>query len=320
MQIGDDMDVTTTNTRNPTAADRLTGERTILFGGSGFLGPYILEKLPDTISVGRTAPPTKNRHLHVDSLADLRVLDDIEFDKVVYIIGNTDHHALEREEIPVGHPTAFDYHVVPLFQTMEQLKGRPIKKLIHFSTILIYDEHKITLPVSEHAPIDPYKNRYVLSKYLAEEACKFYSRWIPTINVRFSNLYGPTPLERFDLIHLLIKQLLDHGKGQIWSPEPQRDFIYVEDATEAIVQLLDVDYTGTLNLGTGTMTSVGRIVEILEELTGCPIEDLGRAVSGPMRFRCDTTTMERLIEWRPGWSVEAGVARTYERMKAWRDA
>ncbi len=290
---------------------------TILFGGSGFLGPYILENYPHVVSVGRTPPPTANRHVPIDTLANLDALRDVSFDKVIYIIGNTDHYGLEKENLPRGEPTAFDYHVTPLLQTMEQLKSYPIKKFVYFSTILIYDEKRITLPVSEQAPIDPYKNRYVLSKYLGEEACKFYSRWVPIITVRLSNLYGPTPLRRFDLIHVLIRQLLAHGKGEVWSTKPTRDFIYVEDVAHAVVQLLETDYTGVLNLGTGRMTSVRRIVEILEELSGCPIKDLEQPVQGPMRFRCDMTTIEKLIEWRPQYTVEEGLRRTFELMKSW---
>jgi nucleoside-diphosphate-sugar epimerase len=290
---------------------------TILFGGSGFLGPYILENHPDIVSVGRTAPPTRNRHIHVDSLADLSALRDVPFDKVIFIVGNTDHHALEEEHLTPGAPTAFDYHVFPLLQAMEQLKHYPIRKFIHFSTILMYDERRIALPVSEHGPIDPYKNRYTLSKYLGEEACKFYAKWIPIINVRLSNIYGPTRLKRFDLIHLLIHQLLDHGKAQVFNTTPERDFIHVEDAAQAVVELLDTDYTGTLILGTGTMTPVRHIVDVLERISGGEITDLNRPVQGPMKFRCDMTTVQRLIDWRPSYSVEAGVTDTYERMKAW---
>ena len=293
------------------------GRGTILFGGSGFLGPYILRDNPEMISVGRSAPPTPNRHVHVDSLGDLKALRDLEFDTVIYIIGNTDHHSLEKEQLPVGAPTAFDYHVVPLLQAFEQLKQRRIRKLIHFSTILIYDEARISLPVSEHAPIDPYKNRYVLSKYLAEEACRFYARWLPIINVRLSNIYGPTPLQRFDLIHVLTRQLLREGRGQVWSTRPERDFIYVEDAARAIVELLATDYTGTLNLGTGVMTPVRTVVDLLSEISGCPVTDLDQPVKGPIKFRCDITTLKRLIDWRPRTTVEAGVRRTFELMKSW---
>ena len=81
-----------------------TGRGTILFGGSGFLGPYILENYPDIISVGRAAPPTRNRHIPVKSLENLDALKDLEFDKVIFIIGNTDHHNLEKETVPRGEP------------------------------------------------------------------------------------------------------------------------------------------------------------------------------------------------------------------------
>lgn len=294
-----------------------SGEGTILFGGSGFMGPYILRNHPAMISVGRTPPPTGNRHIQVDGLGDLRPLRDLEFDKVIYIVGNTDHHALERETLPEGEPTAFDYHVVPFLQTMEQIKDRPLRKLMHFSTILIYDEKRLELPVSEEAPIDPYKNRYVFSKYLAEEACRFYSRWVPIINVRMSNLYGPVPLQRYDLIHVLIRQLLAEGRGEVWSIRPERDFIHVDDAAEAVARLLDTDYEGTLNLGTGTMTSVGEIVAHLEELSGCPIAVRDAPVQGPMRFQVDTTLVHRLTGWTPRIPIAEGVRDTFEKMRAW---
>ena len=297
----------------------MTTKNTILFGGSGFLGPYILENYPDIISVGRTAPTTANRHIQIDSLADLSALRDEKFDNVIYIIGNTDHYNLEKETLSSDEPTAFDYHLLPLVQTMEQLKHYPIKKFIHFSSVLIYDEKKVTLPVSEHSPINPYKNRYVMSKYLGEEACKFYAKWIPIINVRLSNIYGPTPLQRFHLIHVLIHQLLDEGKGEVWTTKPSRDFIYIEDAAHAIVKLLETDYTGTLNLGTGTQTSVREVVDTLEEISGCPITDLDQPVSGPMRFRCDMTTLNKLIDWKPHYSTEEGVRRTFELMKSWKE-
>ena len=79
--------------------DASLGAGTLLFGGSGFLGPYILQNYPEMISVGRTPPPTANRHIPIRSLENLDALDDVDFDRVIYIIGNTDHHDLEKETI-----------------------------------------------------------------------------------------------------------------------------------------------------------------------------------------------------------------------------
>lgn len=292
------------------------GEGTVLFGGSGFLGPYVLENYPKMISVGRNPPLTRNRHIHVDTLANLDALRDVAFDKVIFIIGNTDHYTLERETVPAGEPVAFDYHVLPLMQVLEQLKHRGLKKFIHFSSVLIYDEKKITQPVSEHSPIDPYKNRYVMSKYLGEELCKFYRNWIPIINVRFCNLYGPTPLDRFDLIHVLTRKLLDDGKAEIWSTAPSRDFIYAEDAAHAIAKLIYADYNDTLLLGSGTMTPVAHVVDVMREISGCPIISQGLEVTGPHEFQADITTLQRVTDWSPKISIEEGIRRTYEFEKA----
>jgi len=61
-------------------------DKTVLFGGSGFLGPIILEKYPDIISVGRTSPPSyvKNRHIRIDNLDNLKSLDDEIIDNVIF--------------------------------------------------------------------------------------------------------------------------------------------------------------------------------------------------------------------------------------------
>jgi nucleoside-diphosphate-sugar epimerase len=293
------------------------GSRTILFGGSGFLGEHILQNHPGIISVGRTPPRTANQHVQVDSLANLDILRSVDFDSVIFIIGNSDHYALEKEHLDRGEPTALDYHAMPLAQTLEQLKHFNIRKLVHFSTVLLYDTRRAQMPVSEDAPIDPYRNRYVLSKHIAEELCRFYSAWVPIINVRLSNLYGPTQLERYDLIHVLIRKLLANKEASVWTTKPRRDFTYVEDAAHAIVKLLDTDYAGDVNLGTGTSTRVAEIVELLRELSGKPIRDEDHEVNGPMELRCDTTRLESLIDWTPRYSTEAGVRRTWALMDQW---
>lgn len=293
------------------------GGRTILFGGSGFLGHHILENYPAMVSVGRSAPRTGNRHVHVDSLSNLDALRNVEFSNVIYIIGNTDHSKLEQPVLDPAEPNAFDYHVTPFVRVMEQLRHYDVRKLIHFSSILLYDTDRFTLPVSEDAPISPYKSRYLLSKFMAEEACRFYSAWVPVINVRLSNIYGPSRLRRTDLVHMLIRQLLEQGAGSVWTTRPERDFIYIEDAAHAVVKLLDTDFTGTVNLGSGTATPIGEVVRLLRDISGRAIEDQERHVSGPMRFQCDITRLKSLIEWNPEWNLEAGLRRTYELMAEW---
>jgi len=291
------------------------GEGVVLFGGSGFLGPYILERHPKMVSVGRSPPRTANRHVHVDTLADLSAIDDLEFDRVIYIIGYTDHYDMDRETIPRGEPTAFDHHVVPLYRVLEQIKDRPLRKFVAFSSVLVYDD-EVPLPVDHDSPIDPYKTRYAMSKWMGEELIRFYSRWVPSITVRMANLYGPTPLRRYDLIHVKCRELCESGRARVWSERPSRDFVYVTDAARAIGRLAACAHTGTVVLGSGTMTPVKTVVGALREVSGLPIEVLDRPVSGPMRFEVDTTRLRAWTGWEPEVGIEEGVRRCWEEMVA----
>ena len=132
--------------------------KTILFGGSGFLGPTILEKDSEIISVGRTPPPKnlKNEHIELKNLEKLYKLDDIDFDKVIFLIGSSNHHEI-NQKITMG----IDYNVNPLNTALSYFENRNLKKFICFTTILLYDQKKMILPVDETQEINPYINKYV---------------------------------------------------------------------------------------------------------------------------------------------------------------
>lgn len=286
--------------------------QTVLFGGSGFLGPIILEKYPDIVSIGRSPLPAHltNTHILLSNLDDLKVLDSLDFDKVIFLIGSSNHHVINT--LP---SMGLEFNVLPLKKILFYLQKRKIKKFICFTTILLYDVNKMKLPVDETQSLNPYINDYVFSKYLSEEVVKFYSGRIPSIIVRFSNIYGPTRLVRPDLVPTLIQKALSPSDVSVWNTRPVRDFLYTPDAADAIVKLLNTDYTGPINLGTGMSVSVGHIVEILENLSGRKIKDLNKPVSGPMNFVCDISRIKRLTDWEPKHSIEEGLSETYKIMK-----
>lgn len=286
--------------------------KTVLFGGSGFLGPIILEKYPDIISIGRSPLPfhLKNKHIRLKSLDDLSSLDSLSFDRVIFLVGSSNHHLINT--LP---SMGLDYNVLPLKKILFYLQKRKMKKFMCFTTILLYDVKKMKLPVNEAAPLNPYVNDYVFSKYLSEELVRFYADTVPTIIVRFSNIYGPTKLTRPDLVPTLIQKALSSDDITVWNTKPIRDFLYTPDAADAIVKLLDTDFVGPVNLGTGASVSVGRITEIIGNLSGKKIHDLGKPVSGPMHFTCDISLVKKLTGWEPTHSIEEGLRETYKTMK-----
>jgi UDP-glucuronate decarboxylase len=285
---------------------------TILLGSSGFLGPQIIAKYPDVISVGRTVPSIACRHFDCESITKLpQVLDGIDFDKVIMMIGSSDHHALNSDGTK-----AMERNVVPLKHLFSYLRSRPIQKVISFTSILLYDRNRMTLPVDESQAISPYENEYIFSKYLAEEVCRFHSD-VPNIVARLTNIYGPTKaIGRPDVVNQLVERLIFDGAANVINTLPQRDFIFTEDAADAIMKLLDSQHTGPVNLASGQMHSIGEIVAILERISQKKIKVLGGAVTGHMKFVADISLIKRIVDWSPQYTIEQGLTKTYREMVA----
>ncbi len=289
-------------------------KKTILFGGSGFLGPVVLKKNPEIISVGRNKPPrdTINNHINFKSLDNLKFLDDIDFDKVIFLIGSSNHHVINNT-VTMG----LDFNVYPLKKILTYLSKRKIKKFICFTTVLLYDQKKMTLPVSEVQEINPYVNDYIFSKYLSEEIVKYFSSKVPSIIVRLSNIYGYTKLIRPDLIPTIMYNIFTKKEIKIWNDKPKRDFIFTEDAADAVLRLLETDYTGIVNLGSGVMNSVNKITTLVEQLSGKKIISENKPVSGPMELKVNISLVKKLTGWKPAHSLEEGLTKTYAIMKGY---
>ena len=290
--------------------------KTILLGGSGFFGPVILSKNPNIISVGRTKPPKEsiNQHIQINNLNELYKLDDLNFDKVIFLIGSSNHHEI-NEKTDMG----LDLNVYPLNKALSYFSKRKLKKFICFTTILLYDQTRLSLPVGENQNINPYVNKYVFSKYLSEQIINFYSNKIPSIIVRLSNIYGYTRLRRPDLIPTIMQDIFEKEITTIWNDSPKRDFIFTEDAADAVLKLIESDYTGIINLGSGKMSSLKEICKIIRELSGKKIISENKKVSGPMEFNTDISKIKQITGWEPKYDIKSGLSKTFNVMKSYQE-
>ena len=287
-------------------------KKTILFGGSGFFGPILLKKYPNIISVGRTKPPKglKNTHINISNLNNLRKLDQINFDKVIFLVGSSNHHIINKN-INIGIKYNFD----PMIKIMEYLKNKKIKKFICFTTILLYQNNKPSQKVSEKNKTNPYENNYIFSKHLLEEVVNFYKDKIPSIIVRLSNIYGYSKLKRPDLVPTLMQKVFKKQKISVWSDKPVRDFIFAEDAADAVVKLLNSKFTGVINVGSGKSNSVKKLTDIISKYSNKKIETLNKKVTGPYKFLTNINLLKKITKWKPKYSLEKGLLKTYNIMK-----
>ena len=80
------------------------------------------------------------------------------------------------------------------------------------------------------------------------------------------------------------------------------------------------DFDLIVNLQYGILLIIFfEIVEIIQNLSGKRIKDLNKPVSGPMNFVCDMSLIKKLTGWEPKYSIEEGLAETYEIMKRYKE-
>jgi len=291
-----------------------TTNKTILIGPTGFLGPSFLEKDPSIIAVGRSVLPDhlSNKYFHIDGDYAFHMLDSLDFQNVIFLIGCSDHHKLNND------PTlAIEKNVLALSRFLWYLKKskRKVNKIINFTTMLQYDTSKMKLPCDESQPRNPMVNNYVMSKYMSELITQQHRDEFDIIDVRISNVYGPTRLIRPDIVPSTIWSLIHNKSASVWTKKPKRDFIYVEDAIDAVLKLLESDFSGSVNLGTGIGSTVGELCDCLEELSGIKIPDQDIKVSGHMEFYQDISLLKSIIDWEPKYSLKEGLTKTFNKMK-----
>lgn len=289
--------------------------KTILIGPTGFLGPAFLKMDPSILAVGRSSLPSylSNQFVEIGSNLDFSPLDKVDFENVIFLIGSSEHKVLN------SHPTmAIEKNVLALTSFLSYLKSsrRKVNKIINFTTMLQYDSDKMSIPCNEAQPRNPYVNNYVMSKYVSELITEQYRDSFPIIDVRISNVYGPTPLYRPDIVPSLIWRILEDRKASVWNKSPKRDFIFVEDAVDAVLKLLESSYSGPVNLGSGISSSVAELCSCLERLSGVSIDNQDIPVSGHMEFCQDISLIKSIIDWSPQFNLQAGLEKTFVEMTA----
>lgn len=284
---------------------------TILVGPTGFLGESFLRLNPNIISVGRKEPVNPSiQHIKINSDFDFSPLDELNVDNAIFLIGSSDHKILNQ------HPTiAFEKNVLPLSRFLHYMSTRkkPPHKILTFTTMLQYDSEKMKLPCDETQPIKAHINNYVLSKVTAEQISKMYRKFFEIIDIRLSNVYGPTHLRRPDLIPSLIHSILDKSTTKVWTKKPLRDFVFVDDVVNIVMKLLKTDYSGPINVGSGKSESVKNICDILEKLCGVKIFSEEREVSGHMEYYHDLSLLNSLVKFCPT-PINKGLKKTYDYM------
>jgi UDP-glucose 4-epimerase len=194
-----------------------------------------------------------------------------------------------------------------------------VPRFVLASSYAVYGD-AAQLPIAENTPLRPL-SPYAEAKLGAEQACAAAADagQITAACLRFFNVYGPRQdpgsehsgvISRFMSAAVAGEPVTVYGDGQ-----QTRDFVYVGDVADALVRALLRPLSGasTLNVGSGTQTSLLTILGLLEELVGGPIaRRFAAAREVDIRdSRADAGRARWVLGWEAGRGVADGLAETW---------
>jgi UDP-glucose 4-epimerase len=191
-----------------------------------------------------------------------------------------------------------------------------IKKFVFISSCAVYGEPNY-LPVNEKHPTNPI-SPYAQSKLTSENQCLSLNKQglLKTTVMRFFNVYGPRPGLN-DYSGVIIKYI-DNIKRKapltVYGDGAQtRDFVYVEDAADSVLQTLENPNSDgeVFNIGTGKPTSIHELAEKMLSLTcsKSPIVHTPPREGDIKESYADINHVKNVLGYKPMFSLDDGLKR-----------
>ncbi len=168
-------------------------------------------------------------------------------------------------------------------------------------------------------PISPYG----ASKQAGEAYClAYHGAWgLPAVALRFANVYGPFSAHKNSVVAHFMKQILAQSPLNLDGGGLQtRDFIYVEDLCAAILAALRCPAEGEIiQIATGVETSIQDLAARIIKLAGNSVvcEKAPVRAGDMQRNFSEISKAARLLGWRPGTSLDTGLASTWHWFQQW---
>jgi UDP-glucose 4-epimerase len=164
---------------------------------------------------------------------------------------------------------------------------------------------------------------YELSSLTAQQLFQIYhdNHGVASITLRLTNIYGERAQmkhSRFGVANWFVRQALEGGTIAVFGDGSLlRDFVYVRDAIEAMVQCAATeDASGQVfNVGNSRASSFRELAETVVRIAGSGRWELApfspeRAAQEPGDFVSDIRKIKRVVGWEPTTALEDGVERT----------
>ena len=198
-----------------------------------------------------------------------------------------------------------------------------------YNTLLQKDPKVRALKESDAYPAMAERG-YGWEKLISEMFCEEYwhERGMKTFIARFHNVYGPNGTwdGGREKAPAAISRKVIEAKDKndlsinIWgNGEQTRSFMYIDDCVLGIDKITHCDdlIATPINLGSSELVSINTLVSKVEKIAGVELKRSYNlnAPQGVAGRNSDNTFIQKMLEWEPNTTLDAGLAVTYAWIK-----
>lgn len=317
----------------------------ILTGAAGFIGSHLAKRL---LSEGHTVIGIDNLNdyydvrLKNDRLKELEHFENFNFilcdiaDKAdvnkifseakADIVINLAAQAGVRYSIE--NPQAYiDSNITGFFNILEACRNNPVKHLVYASSSSVYGNSD-KVPFSVEDRVDNPISLYAATKKSNELMAYTYSHLfgIPATGLRFFTVYGPAGRPDMAYFSFTKKILADEPIKLFNYGELERDFTYIDDIVEGIMNIIPSPPKETngarakvYNIGNNAPVPLKEFVAALEAAIGkkAVIEYLPMQPGDVYRTYADVSELEKDFGFKPRTSIWDGLKKFAEWYKGY---
>lgn len=296
--------------------------RVLLTGATGFVGSHLLEKfiqmkIPVAIILRKDANIWRIRELLNDAViieGDLKNAADLEQQIIDFKADTLVHLAWHGVENRFRNEyQQISTNLCCVANLLEIAEKADIKHIIGFGSQGEYGPQNV--PIDENimpCPTTLYGAAKLAAYHLFNTFCsqkKIKFSW-----VRLFSIFGPKDNDSW-LIPTIIKELLLQKEPALTEGRQMWDFLYVEDAVNAIIGILQTqNCEGVFNLGSGVSLPIRSVVEKIRDLTNPKIK-LGFGLipyrsDQVMFLEANINRLKDVTGWHPKICLDEGIQRT----------
>ena len=308
-------------------------KKVLVCGAGGFIGGHLVNRLKSEGHWVRGVDLKENEYGNTNSdefiLGDLR--DPVVAQKVVK--GIDEVYQLAADMGGAGYIFTGDHDADVMnnsalcnLNVLGASQKEGVKKIFYSSSACMYPEYNQMDPdnpkCSEDSayPAAP-DSEYGWEKLFSERLYLSYHRnyGIEVRIARFHNIFGPQGTwnggkEKAPAAMCRKAAEAEDGTSiEVWGDGKQtRSFLYIDECVEAVIRLMNSDFTGPVNIGSEEMISINDFAQMAIDISGKKLKI--NNITGPTGVRgrnSDNKLLFEKLQWAPSLSLIDGMKKTY---------